>query len=258
MSTADLSKLTAIISTSDRPKSLKRLVRSLHRGYPELRVLVADASSEPSRPLCDTETIQLPAGTSRSEGFNALLARVRTPYFLLLDEQCELPKETQIEPLLRLLAQDELDIAAGDLIECRKSLWFFIKRVARPEHGLMEFAGDSLTLSRGCRTAGEGFNWCDLVGPFFVARTNKVRTLGGWDQELIRDEQVEFFVRAHRRGLRVGLVPEVTSWKWNEPAAANQSAQPDMKSLAVAKMGLSRLTDLDGGIYKAPRRAQAA
>ena len=256
MSTAEPSQLTAIISTANRPKSVARLVRSLRRGYPKLKILVADASSGSSKARHGVDSIQLPAGAGRSAGYNAMLARVRTPYFLLLDDRCEISRETSLERLVALVADDKLDIAAGNFIACQRKMWFFVSRRPEPRHGLMEFAGDQLTLTLGSRAPGDGYCWCDLVAPLFVAGTNKVRSLGGWDQELESDEQEEFFVRAHRQGLRVGIAPELTAWLWSEQLPAEPSR--DLKSLAVAKMGLARMTGFEGQVTRAPRRAMAA
>ena len=255
VSTADLSKLTAIIYTADRPKALKRLLKSLKQGYPDLRVQVADASEDKSRLGKGVDRLQLPVGASRSVGFNTLLARLRTPYFLLLDDRCELQREVDIRPLFELVTSDQLDIAGGDLIGCRTRFWFFTRRRPQPGHGLMDLTSEQLTLTRGHRTVAEGFNWCDMVANFYVARTDRIRSLGGWDQELGNDEREEFFVRAQRRGLRVGIVPEVTAWAWHEPSELQTA---DHKSLAVAKMGLTRMTDFEGHVIKAPRRAAAA
>jgi hypothetical protein len=53
------------------------------------------------------------------------------------------------------------------------------------------------------------------------------------------------------------LAPEVVASLWNEPAES-EAATVDRKSLAVAKMGLARMTDIEGRVVKAPRRALAA
>jgi hypothetical protein len=256
VSATDFSQLTAIISTANRPKSLRRVSQSLSRQFPELKILVADQSHEPRVPK-QADQVKVPTGVGRAAACNALLSRVRTPYFLLLDEQAELTAESQIDRLLELVIDDKLDLAAGDFMGCNRKLWFFVTRRPQPGHGLLEFAGDRLTLLSGHRTIGDGYAWCDLVHNFYVARTSKVRNLGGWDPELENDEREEFFVRAHRQGLRVGLAPEVVASLWNEPAEA-QATSADRKSLAVAKMGLERMTDIDGRTIKAPRRAMAA
>ncbi len=258
MATADLAKLTAVIRTCDRPKSLRRLLRSIRRFYPQLRILVADDSIE-HKSLKNVESLQLPSHSGRSACQNALLARVSTPYFLLLDDQSELHRAAHVEQLLQLVVDDKLDLAAGDLIGRRRKWLFFDQRFPQPEHGTLEIAGDWLTLRRGYRSQGDGYNWCDLTANFFVARTSKVRALGGWDPELLDDERVEFFFRAHRQGLRIGIAPDATVWRWGETAKSYEMpAEPSQKSLAVAKMGLARMTDFDGQVFKAPRRAMAA
>lgn len=258
MPAADLAKLTAIVRNFERPKALRRLVRSIRRFYPQLRILAADDSVEP-RPLKGIEQIQLPSDSGRSACQNAVLARLRTPYFLLLDNTAELHRGSRIEQLLQLVVDDHLDIAAGDVVRCQRKLLLLTKRQHRPEHGLCEIAGNHLTLRRGHRSRGEGFSWCDLVGNFYVARTNKVRTIGGWDPELRDDEREEFFVRAQRHGLRVGLAPETSIWQWHEASESRTSAREHSElGLAVAKMGLERMTDFDGRVAKAPRRAMAA
>ena len=258
MASDDLTQLTAIIPSRGNQKSLTRLRRSLKRSYPDLSTLVADdGMGVPSE--SNNASIRLPAGVGRGAACNAMLARIRTPYFLLIDEQCEIGKETQIDRLLHLVASDKLDIASGDLLGCQKAFWFFVRQKPQPGHAILELAGSQLTLQRGHRSTGEGYLWCDMVHNFYVARTEKVRSMGGWDPELKNDEREEFFVRAHRQGLRIGIVPEVTAKIWNEKRATPATDQiPNLKSLAVAKMGLSHMTDLNGQITKAPRRARAA
>ena len=115
MSAADLSQLTAIISSANRPKSLRRAIHSLRRRLPELKILVADHGSEPSVPK-QADSVKVPPAVGRASASNALLSRVRTPYFLMVDDCVELTGETLIEPLLELVADDKLDLAGGDLI----------------------------------------------------------------------------------------------------------------------------------------------
>ena len=258
MASNSLSQLTAIIPTSGRQKSLGRLVRSIRKVYPKLGILVADESGEKIQ-CKQADCLQLPEGVGRSAACNAMLARLRTPYFLMLDGRCEFTSETNIESLLDLVKMDLLDVAAGELTSCQKRLLFFVKRQPHPGHATFDIAGDSLTLNQGYRTVGEGYYWCDMVSNFYVARTDKVRNMGGWDQDLVNDEREEFFFRGHRNGLRVGVSPDVTALQWQEREKASQEeSSVNMKTLATAKMGLARMTDIDGREYKAPRRAMAA
>lgn len=257
MAASDVSKLTAIIRTFDRPKSLKRLVKSFRRFHPEMKILVADDGLNESS-CKQTDRLRLPSEKGRAAAYNAMLARVRTPYFLLLDEHAELHRDSQLSALLELVAMDRLDVAAGSLVSCECKFWFFTRRKPMAMHGLMEIAGERLSLIAGSRSQGDGFWWCDLVGNFFIARTDRVRAMGGWDPELRDDSREEFFFRAHRHGIRVGIEPSASVWLWRDTVKPAGSVAHDLMPLAVAKMGLSQMTDLEGRVIRPPRMARAA
>jgi GT2 family glycosyltransferase len=257
VATCDPSKLTAIIRTFQRPKALSRLVKSIRRLHPDIKILVADDGIE-ATPCKHADCFRLPSEKGQAAAHNALLARVRTPYFLLLDDRAEVHRDAQLLSLLDLVTSDRLDVAAGNLIGCDRKFWFFTKHTPIAQHGLLEIAGDRLALIPGSRSQGDGFWWCDFVGNFFVARTDRVRAMGGWDPELRDDAREEFFFRAHRHGIRVGIQPTATIWLWQEKAKPNTVPQHDLLALAVAKMGLSQMTDLAGHIVRPPRVARAA
>lgn len=257
MVTSDTSKLTAIIRTFDRPQALKRLVKSIRKFHPTMKVLVADDGIETTS-CKQADCFRLPSEKGQAAAHNALLARVRTPYFLMLDDRAELHRDSQMPTLLELVTSDRLDIAAGSITACQTKLWFFTKRQPVAEHGLLEIAGDRLALIAGSRSQGDGFWWCDLVANYFVARTDRVRAMGGWDPELRDDAREEFFFRAHRHGIRVGIQPASSIWLWQEKAKASEDLVHDQLGIAVAKMGLSQMTDLKGRVIRAPRMARAA
>lgn len=251
MSTVDLSRLTAIVRTCERPKSVERLVRSVRKFYPELRLLVADDSRKP-QPVDGADWVRLPADVGVGAARNAALARVRTPYFLLLEDNHELTRRTRLQRLLDLVAHSRCDIAAGDVFRCQRRLVLFTSRTPDPAHATFEFSADGLTLRPGHRVGADQFFACDLAHNFFVARTDKVRAMGGWDPQLLVDERVEFFVRAQRFGLNVGVCPDVTISRWPDRRSASQPATSrDFTALALTKMGVARLTDAEGQVREA-------
>ena len=65
-----LKDVTAIIKTFERPHALTRLLRSIQKFYPELRVIVGDGSFSPS-PRRDVQYIRLPPDVGVSAGRNA-------------------------------------------------------------------------------------------------------------------------------------------------------------------------------------------
>jgi hypothetical protein len=57
--------------------------------------------------------------------------------------------------------------------------------------------------------------------------------------------------------LKVGVCPEAIAWRWQEKSAASRQKR-DFTSLAVAKMGVSRLIDAEGRTHEAAAHARAA
>jgi hypothetical protein len=258
VSSADLSRLTAIVRTCERPAGIERLVRSVRRLYPQLRLLVADDSRQP-RPLEGADWVRLPADIGVGAARNAALARVRTPFFLLLEDSMELTRRSKLERLLELVVHGRVDIAAGDCLSCVRRFAIFTSRKPDSSHATFEFGSDGLTLRAGHRLTVESCLSVDLAHNFFVARTDRVRAMGGWDPQLLVDERLEFFVRAQRFGLRVGVCPDVVASRWSDRRASNLSTTSrDFTSLALVKMGVRRINDCDGHVRGAAASQRAA
>lgn len=178
--------VTVVIKTHERPAVLQRLLASIRREYPGIRVLVADDSRVPivlDEP--DTRVLALPHDVGLSAGRNRALEEVSTPFFWLLDDDFVFCG-TELEPSLRWLrAHDEIDLVGGQVIDLPG--W-----VASPRRALGP--GEWL----------DGLRRYAKVPNFFLARTEKVRALG-WDEELKLVEHADFFERA--RGV-LGVVSD--------------------------------------------------
>jgi hypothetical protein len=258
VSSVDLSRLTAIVRTCERSASVERLVRSVRVLYPQLKLLVADDSRQP-RSAPGADWISLPADIGVGAARNAALARVRTPYFLLLEDTLELTGQSHIDQLMAPVAEGKVDVAAGDCMSCQKRFAIFTRRKPEPAHATFEFAQGGLTLRAGHRPAIGDWVPVDLAHNYFVARTDKVRAMGGWDPQLLVDERIEFFVRAQRSGIRVGLVANAVANRWPDRRDPGQPATSrDFTGLALAKMGVARLIDAEGRIREAAPAAPAA
>ncbi len=252
---ADLTRLTAIVHTNGRQQSAERLINSVAWLYPQLKVLVADDSRQP-QPIAGAEPVKMPVDSGVSACRNALLARLRTPYFLLLEDNLELNRGSHVERLLEAVAGGQCDIAAGEIMRCRRRFGLFTKREAEPGHATVEVAPDAVKVTAGCRPGVGGVHGCDVAHNFFVARIDKVRAMGGWDPQLLVDERLEFFVRARRFGVKVGVCLDAIASRWTDGATAKNGR--DFSSLAVAKMGVTRLVDADGRTIEATAHTRAA
>ena len=93
-------QVTACITAYQRPAALARLLASLNRYWPELRVEVEDT------------------GGNLSAGRNRLVERCGTPFALILEDDFEFTGETHLEPLLAILKSDcEIAGAGGSVVE---------------------------------------------------------------------------------------------------------------------------------------------
>jgi GT2 family glycosyltransferase len=200
--------VTVIMKTFQRPRTAARAVDHLRRHYPEIRLLIADDSREAlafQHP--HAEVVRLPFDSGISKGRNVLLARVQTPYFLLMDDDHWFSRRTRLARMLRILERERFDILACHVFFRRHTeRWFPRRRLnnffmnLRLEDGTFELVDAYHQKTRSWRV-------CDLVENFFVARTESVRALGGWDERLKIAEHAEFFIRAKLAGLKVGYTP---------------------------------------------------
>ena len=181
-----LGNVTAVVKTFERPRTLRRLVDSVRRTHPHLRMIVVDDSETPAC-LPGVENIVMPFNSGLSAGRQEALGRVTTPFFLLLDDDHVFYRATTLERAVTLMElHPEIDIMGGDEIllplYAPSQFWRGDVYDTRPS-----------TLPRGSTLAG--LPVCDRVPNFFLARTERLR-LVGWSPELKLLEHNDFFARA--------------------------------------------------------------
>ena len=189
---ADVTDVTAIVKTFERPRELARLLESIRRLYPALLVVVADDSRVPCQ-LPGVELVRLPFDSGVSAGRQAALERVRTRYVWVLDDDFVLHAGSQLDlPLEALERNGELDLVGGAVIDLP-----FLRRRGGNAGGIFPTAADP-RIPPGTRI--DGVEVRDKVPNFFVGRTERVK-LVGWTRELKRLDHADFFTRA--RGILV-------------------------------------------------------
>ena len=204
-------------------------------------------------PRDDVGYVRLDTDVGLSRGRNVLLEKVATPYFLLLDDDNEFFRDTRIERLVEVVASSDVSLAAGAVIRCRwKRHRHFrlrpIREQATPFNGLIRHESDRLTLTPGYSAEENGYFICDLVPNFFVARTDDVRAMGGWDEDLKLNEHWDFFLRFKQAGLRVAYCPDVRIRNWEDadasPGDYRTFRERDYTGVACHKHGIRVLRDM--------------
>ena len=190
-----------------------------------------------------------------SAGRNALLRQVKTPYFLLLEDDFEFTAETRVERLASLVADGTVDLAAGDCVRCKHRL-FYLRRKPERYHGLLDIRDRHLRMHSGYRSCASGCYTCDIVINFFLRAPNRSSPSAPGTRSLKLSEHEEFFVRMKRHGLRVGFCPEVRIQHWHSrPAGYMRYRDRDFGLLAARKMDVDRFTDIFGKTLVYPRKA---
>jgi Glycosyl transferase family 2 len=184
---SQLTKVTALVKTFERPEILRRLTESIHRVYPDLRVLVVDDSREPSR-LPGVQTVTMPYDSGIGAGRNEALRHATTPYVLVLDDDFIFYRGTGLGPALRIMkSRREIDIMGGQLLDLP------LLRRREPPRGEIFDTGAQPRHPLGS-TVG-GLEVVDKVSQFFLARRERIQ-LVGWDDGLKRADHADFFSRA--------------------------------------------------------------
>lgn len=252
MSGGEFSQLTALVTTTGDLRGLQRLLASRDRFAPTLRVMAATFGEAPS--LEGVQWVKTPERSLAAQR-NALLARVRTPMFALLDDRQELCAQSQLTELAAAVASDRYDLAAGSLVHCGRKWLLFTQRDVRQEHGRFVIDGDAVR-AQALSLAGEGaWRDVDLASGFFVARAESVRNMGGWEPKTSPLRHDEFYWRARNYEVRVGFHAAAQLWDWSPQDAV--SSPGEERSLGEL-MGVTLYVDLAGQQHVGRRMAAAA
>ena len=180
-------KLTAVIKTFERPATLVRLVDSIKRFYPNMKIIVVDDSREPSQ-LDGVTTIVMPYNSGVSAGRNRGLLEVKTKYLMLLDDDFIFYRQTDLRRAIELMDKnEEIDIMGGEVVNL-------------PQFKADDFRNAGLHPSDAVSTMPpgseiDGLPVYDKVANFFIAHPKRLR-LVGWDERLKRLDHADFFTRA--------------------------------------------------------------
>ena len=180
-------KLTAVIKTFERPATLVRLVESIKRFYPNMKIIVVDDSREPSQ-LDGVTTIVMPYNSGVSAGRNRGLLEVKTKYLLLLDDDFIFYRQTDFRRAIELMDKnEEIDIMGGEVVNL-------------PQFKADDFRNAGLHPSDAVSTMPpgseiDGLPVYDKVANFFIARPKRLQ-LVGWDERLKKLDHADLFTRA--------------------------------------------------------------
>lgn len=231
----DLSDVTVVIKTFERPLRCQALIDSICAQHPAIRIVVVDDSERPVS-FESAETIALPFDSGVSAGRNAGLAAVETPFFLNLDDDFVFYRGTGLAAAVSLLRElPVVGIMGGAVTNLP-----FYRRNRSLGRKLYPVEAASL-VEPGTRIGS--LQVSDKVSNFFLGRTEAVRRVG-WDPRLKRLDHADFFTRAKGRLVSVHN-PALRVLHANDPFDVNYlSFRYDLSSdgdYLTEKYGLDRV-----------------
>lgn len=188
-------KVTLIVKTFERPQCINRLVYSAKIMYPNLRMIVADDSRKYS-PISGVEHLRMPYDSGVSAGRNLALSKVETPYVVTLDDDFVFNQHTKLERWLKILENTNLDMVGGNVD-------------GHPNYHASLHIEDNALIFRSEPVGQEDdFLLWNIVLQFWMSKTEKIRAIGGWDDEFKTVDHIIFFARSIGK-IKVGHCPDV-------------------------------------------------
>lgn len=188
-------KVTLIVKTFERPECISRLVYSIKMMYPNLRIIVADDSQE-TRIITGVDHLRMPYDSGVSAGRNLALNTVDTPYVVTLDDDFVFDDRTQLDRWLNILETTDLDLVGGNVD-------------GHPNyHASLHIVDDALVFRPKRIGYERGFELWNIVLQFWMGRTEKIRAIGGWDNDFKTVDHIIFFARSIGK-LKIGHCPDV-------------------------------------------------
>lgn len=179
--------LTAVIKTFERPKELKRLIESIKRFYPNMKIIVVDDSREATF-IDGVYTIVMPYNTGISAGRNQAMKEITTKYVLLLDDDFVFYRKTDFCDAVKCMeTYGEIDIMGGAVVNLPL---YIVNNYSNAK--LFPGANKNRTVEES--HIGE-LPVYDKVANFFIARVERLKIVT-WDEELKKIEHNDFFTRA--------------------------------------------------------------
>ena len=179
--------VTAVIKTFERPKELKRLIKSIKCFYPDMKIIVVDDSRDPSK-IAGVKTITMPYDSGVSAGRNLAVFAVETKYLLLLDDDYIFYRKSILEPAVKKMDENSrIDIMGGERVDLP-----LYRKVDNKRETLYHTRREA-TMSYGSSIGGMVVQ--DKVANFYIGRTESIKRVG-WDDRIKRLDHADFFTRA--------------------------------------------------------------
>ena len=252
----DVCDISVLIKTFQRPKTVNRAIQQIRKFYPDIKILLAD-DSQKSTEILDpkTQVYRLPFDSGLSKGRNFLLSKVETEYFLIMDDDHFFSRGTHLKKMVDILEREDFDILSCLVFERSKSKKELYRKRLIDFYLNIELENGELKFLDGYHTSHKDYKVCDLVHNFFLAKTKRVKAMGGWDERLKIAEHADFFIQTKQAGLKVGYTPRskvnhvhLSEERFSNDYAAFRKRMSEFRRIWIEKHGITQIMRRDGSV----------
>jgi serine/threonine protein kinase len=142
----------------------------------------------------------MPFNSGASAGRNLGVSKIKTKYFVLLDDDYEFTKDTKLETFLNIIENSDLDILGGQVLENDVRNGFFGTFFYNEKHRYV--------ICKQEYTEFKNYKACEIIPQFFIGKTETIKTYT-WNEKLKTGEHSVFFFE-NRSNFKVGFTEEVS------------------------------------------------
>jgi glycosyltransferase involved in cell wall biosynthesis len=204
-----LNNITLLIKTFERPKSVKKLLRSITNLYSTVKVIIVDdskvAMSEEDLLAihCNLKYFHVGYDVGLSKGRNIGVSKVDTDYFVLLDDDFFFTKDTNLTKLLSYIQNHTLDMVGFDFFD-----YGYCKRNFQGVYSVVD--GTLNRVINKHKYSLDDVKFYDFILNCFIGRTDFFNT-HKWDEEIkIGSEHDDFFYNLKKFNPKISHIDSVS------------------------------------------------
>lgn len=223
-------EISILIKTFLRPQACNRLIDSIRQYYKDIEILILDDSFEPTIYQQDTKQISSKPDIGISAGRNILVDNCKTPYCVILDDDCFFTDRTDLRKALEILKDNDYD-----LLEFKENDNFEYR-------GKFQVDGETVKYVRG--------EPLEFINNIFLAKTESLKKYG-WDNSLKMGEHFAYFFK-HRGKLKLGQCDISIGHGHfnNEEYDKYRDRSLEYLKMFMAKNNIKKRIDLHGNIIE--------
>ena len=232
--------VTLVTKTARRPELVLRMVQSLQsvKGY-DLPTIVYDDGGDPypetdevMRGLSNFTNLKYIVGDTEDVGIalgrSLAIQHVKTKYFLLLDDDSVINRETNIELLAEILDSTDASLVGGKATGYRHFAGFlqFAEGIEKDvgKRKLYLYRSDSKNPIDETVVNNPSCEQCDVTSNIFMAKTKDILEVGGWSKELKIVEHKDLFLRLKAAKKKVVYCPGFQVFNRKETVEAKKES----------------------------------